>query len=268
MRAAVLRRSVLAVPVATLVVLTPACGSSSDTPSARAGSPEATVEAETATTATLSTAELRKAALVQGDVPGYVVGKADEGITGPGDVTVDRAVCLPFALALFAAPQKGSVGATGLTVTKPDTAGVDTGSVTSEDEVTEEVEKSVEMTTSLVTLASYEEEEEATAALAGVRAAATACSAGFTARVEGRTQEVFRILPAGANGGQAAAGWTTSVGDADKETPFSLVVARQGSTLVSFTTMDAGAYLGKRPATDEVSGPPATLVSAQLAKLS
>ncbi|WEH42943.1 hypothetical protein [Streptomyces sp. AM 2-1-1] len=265
MRAAVLRRSVLAVPVATLVVLTPACGSSSETPSARAGSPEATVEAETTTTAALSTAELRRAALVQGDVPGYVVGKADEGITGP--VTVDRAVCLPFALALFAAPQKGSVGATGLTVTKSDTAGVDTGSVTSEDEVTEEVEKSVEMTTSLVTLSSYEE-EEATAALAGVRAAATACSAGFTARVEGRTQEVFRILPAGANGGQAAAGWTTSVGDADKETPFSLVVARQGSTLVSFTTMDAGAYLGKRPATDEVSGPPATLVSAQLAKLS
>ncbi|MFD6531194.1 hypothetical protein [Streptomyces sp. NPDC060184] len=264
MRATTVRRSALAASVASLVLLATACGGSSDgsdSADKAAGSSKssasASAEAEQAPVKALTAAELEKATLAQGDIAGLKIEKAaGDDIVEPGDVTVDKAACLPFAQALFAAAQgepvasasrsvESEAGATGADATADDaTASIAGGDHTE------------------LTLSSYEGTGAADV-FAAVRTAATACASGFTVTTSGEAQKISGITEEKVTGGEERAAWTLTVEQEGTKVPFDLAVVRQGSTVSTFSTLNVAAFMGKEVKLTQ----PQPVIDAQVKKL-
>ncbi|WP_328720918.1 hypothetical protein OHT52_16370 [Streptomyces sp. NBC_00247] len=269
MRAALVRRSALAASVASLVLLATACGGSSDDSdgTSKAGDTSKSASAEPAQSdvEALTAAELEKVALAEGDVAGHKIAKAGaEDITKAADVTSDKAECLPFAHALFAVPQGkpvASTARTAMTESKAPDAGT-SGDMTDED-IDAALDASMDVNFSLIDLASYEGGGAADV-LAAVRKAAAACASGFTATVQGDAQKVSGITEAKVSGGEEAVAWAMLSEQDGTKMPFNLVVARQGSTVTTFTTYNMAAIMDP----DVKLELPTAVVDAQVKKLS
>ncbi|MFJ8233562.1 hypothetical protein ACIQ9E_26950 [Streptomyces sp. NPDC094448] len=118
--------------------------------------------------------------------------------------------------------------------------------------------------TTLLTVASYDGDGGAVAALEEVSAAAEACAAGFTFTVKGTTREVAAVTRALAPPGtDQAMAFTAMAGTAGATAPVQVVVVRKGSRVGWFT---AAPTTGTKPGKGTVEVPE-EVVNAQLAKL-
>ncbi|WP_175407563.1 hypothetical protein [Streptomyces sp. TRM64462] len=263
MRASFIRRSAVAASAVSLALLVTACGG--DKEGGKEGGKDAGAgdKAKNASAAkALTAAELEKAALAQGDVPGYKVEKAGPAdLVDAGAVTVDKAECKPLADAWYTA-KPGSPAAAVQRKVVQEPASTDPGGAASQDpakdkklgDMTEEeldkalkdMENSVKDAFSVNVvidgLSSYDG-KGAEEALASLRTAATACAGGFTATVKGEPTKVLRVEEEKVSGGQEAAGWAL-ITDADgDELPLKLVLVRHGQTLASFGVVNLGAAM-------------------------
>ncbi|MGV9315387.1 hypothetical protein ACWDR0_24860 [Streptomyces sp. NPDC003691] len=118
--------------------------------------------------------------------------------------------------------------------------------------------------TTVVTIASYDGESGAVAALEQVSAAAEVCAAGFTFAVKGERREVTAVTRTLAPPGtDQAMAFTTTASTAGAQVPVEVVVVRTGSRAGWFTAAPApGTKPGKGAA-----GVPKEVVDAQVAKL-
>ncbi|MGW2281456.1 hypothetical protein [Streptomyces sp. NPDC001770] len=256
MRASLVRRSALATSVASLVLLATACGGSSDGSDTKSTavdtskSASASAEPEQSAVKALTAAELEKVSLVEGDVADLKVEKAGAGdIVKASDVTADKAECLPFAQALFVAPQ-GKPVATSARSAKEEL---------SADENAADLGGDLTM----VGLASYEDKGAADV-VAAVRTAATACASGFTASVQGEAQKVSAITEDKVSGGEESAAWSLLVDQEGTKVPFDLALIRQGGTVATFSTFNLASFMGKEIKLEQ----PTAVIDAQAKKLS
>ncbi|GGW43986.1 hypothetical protein [Streptomyces xantholiticus] len=262
MRSTAVRRTALAAAAASLVLLVTACsGEGSD-----GGTKDKDKEAAAAEPAAkaLTAAELEKLALAEGDVKGHKVAK-----TGPQDeiaakdVTTDKAECEPLAKALAGVP----LGEPGATVKRRVTAepkagdaGKDPGDMT-EEEMDDAFTDAFDITTSLVSVSSYDGKGAADA-VAALRSAGTACAAGFTMTMAGTEQKVVKISEAKVSGGDEAVAWAMTAEQDGEKLPFNLAAVRKGGSLASFSSFNITAPVekGDLPL-------PTAVIDAQVAKL-
>ncbi|MFE9852241.1 hypothetical protein ACFYPN_26080 [Streptomyces sp. NPDC005576] len=269
MRASLVRRSALAASVASLVLLASACGGSSDDSDSKSEAPNssksAPAAAEQSDVKALTAAELEKASLADGDVADHKIEKAGaQDILKAADVTSDKAECLPFAHALFAVPQGKPVASTARTATtEPKASDADTSGDMSDKDIDDAMNASMDVSSTMIDLASYEG-GDASDVVTAVRKAAAACTAGFTATVQGDAQKLSGITEAKVAGGEEAAAWNMVAEQEGTKIPFGLVVVRQGSTVTTFTTINMAAALGKDVKLEQ----PTSVVDAQVKKLS
>ncbi|MCX5397947.1 hypothetical protein [Streptomyces sp. NBC_00102] len=272
MRASLVRRSALAASVASLVLLATACGGSSDDSDSKskAGDTSKSASAESAApeqsdVKALTAAELEKVSLAQGDVADLKIENAGaEDILKASDVTSDKAECLPFAHALFAVPQGKPVATTARTaMAEPKASDTTTSGDASEKSLDDAMGAALNVSSTMVSLGSYEGGDAADV-LAAVRKAATACASGFTATVQGEAQKLSAITEQKVAGGEEAVAWNVVEEQEGESFPFGLVVVRQGSTVSTFTTVNMAAAMDPSVKVEQ----PTALVAAQVKKVS
>jgi hypothetical protein len=257
MRATLVRRTALATAVASLTVLATACGGSDsdakgdDTASAGKGD-----SAKPAAVKALTSAELEKVSLEQGDVAGYKVSKTGpEDIAQPGDVTVDKKECEPIGFAFYGVKRGNPVGNAGRKVVQEP----------KKDESADPEDLlagMLDVTSSLVTLASYDG-DGAAKSFAELRASAAECaSGGFTMTMKGSEQKITKLTEEKVTGGEEALAWRVQMGEGDEAAPFKLMSVRQGGTIATFFTLN----LGKTGADADFEQPTA-VIDAQVKKL-
>ncbi|MFE4452206.1 hypothetical protein [Streptomyces sp. NPDC056796] len=258
MRATSLRRTALAAAVASLALLATACGGSDSDSKGDAGAPAAKDDASSAPAAVkaLTSAELEKVSLEQGDLAGHKVTKTGpEDIAKPDEVAVDKKECEPIGYAFYGVKRGDPVGNAGRkAVQEP-----------KKDEKADPEDLlagMLDVTSSLVTLASYEG-DGAAKNLAELRESAAACATGgFTLSMKGSKQKVTKLTEEKVTGGEEALAWRVQMGEGDEAAPFKLVTLRQGGTVATFFSFN----LGKTGADADFALPTA-LVDAQAKKL-
>ncbi|MFE9364910.1 hypothetical protein ACFYNN_19385 [Streptomyces sp. NPDC006978] len=258
MRAPAVRRTALAAAVASLTLLATACsGSDSDAKGdgGASGGKDATSSKPAAVKA-LTTAELEKVSLEQGDVAGHKISKTGpEDIAQPEDVTVDKKECEPIGFAFYGVKRGTPVGNAGRKVVQEPKKDE---SADPEDALA----GLLDVTSSLVTLASYEG-DGAARSLAELRGSAAKCATGgFTLTMKGSKQKVTKVTEEKATGGEEALAWRVQMGEGDAAAPFKLVSLRQGGTVATFFSFN----LGKTGA-DSDFAQPAAVIDAQVKKL-
>ncbi|MEU1486262.1 hypothetical protein [Streptomyces sp. NPDC005752] len=258
MRATLARRTALATAVASLTLLATACGGSdSDAKgddSASAGKDDSS--AKPAAVKALTSAELEKVSLEQGDVAGYKITKTGpEDIAQPQDVTVDKKECEPIGFAFYGVKRGDPVGNAGRKVVQEP----------KKDESADPEDLlagMLDVTSSLVTLASYDG-DGAAKSFAELRDSAAKCATGgFTLSVKGSKQKVTKLTEEKVTGGEEALAWRVQMGEGDEAAPFKLVSVRQGGTIATFFSLN----LGKTGADADFERPTA-VIDAQVEKL-
>ncbi|WP_069171401.1 hypothetical protein [Streptomyces griseus] len=258
MRATAVRRTALAASAASLALLATACGGSdADTGSgdkgdgaASGGSPKPVVKALTA-------AELEKASLEQGDVAGHKVAKTGaKNLVGPDEVSVDKKECEPFGLAYAGAKRGTPVATAGREVVQEPKkgAGKDPADV---------MKAAFDVTSTLVTLASYEG-DGAAKSVAELRDSAAACAAGgFTVTIKGDKTKILKLAEEKVTGGEETVAWTVTAEQDGTKTPLKLVSLRQGGTVATFFALNLGVVASGKADFDM----PSEVVAAQVEKL-
>lgn len=259
MRSIAVRRSALAAAAASLVLLVTACsGEGSDGGTEDKGKESAA--AQPAAEA-LTAAELEKLALEQGDVKDHKITKAGpEDDIAAEDVTTDKAECEPLTRAMAGVP----LGDPAATVKRRATAEPTAADPSKDGEVSEGdvdgvMERAFDITTSLVTLSSYEGKGAADA-VSALKSAGRACSGGFTVKMAGTEQKVVKLAEAKVSGGDEAVAWRMTAEQDGEKLPFNLVAVRKGGSFVSFSSFNIVAPDGDLPL-------PTAVVDAQAAKL-
>lgn len=260
MRATVVRRTALAASVVSLVLLATACGGSDEdakgdakTPSAGGGGGGTTKAAVKA----LTSAELEKVALEQGDVAGHRISRTGpEDIARPGDVTVDKKECEPIGYTFYGVKRGTPVGNAGRKV-------VQEPKKEDLEDAADALEAGFDVTSSLVTLASYDG-DGAEKNLAELRRSAAACATGgFTLSVKGSKQKITKLTEEKVSGGEEALAWTAMLEEEGVEVPFKLVSLRQAGTVATFFSFNLGAT-GEAEIDFEL---PSEVIAAQVKKL-
>ncbi|WP_203181697.1 hypothetical protein [Streptomyces pratensis] len=258
MRATAVRRTAFAAAVASLTLLATACGGSDSDAKGDGGSTGAKddASAKPATVKALTSAELEKASLEQGDVAGHKVSKTGpEDIAQVGDVTVDKKECEPIGFAFYGVKRGTPVGNAGRKV-------VEEPKKNESADPADALAGMLDMTSSLVTLASYEG-DGAVKSLSELRDSAAKCATGgFTLSMKGSKQKVTKLTEEKVTGGEEALAWRVQMGEGDEATPFKLVSLRQGGTVATFFSFN----LGKTGA-DAGFELPTAVVDAQVKKL-
>ncbi|WP_326671423.1 hypothetical protein [Streptomyces sp. NBC_01257] len=243
MRPTVIRRTAVAATVMSLALLTAACGSdtadgdAANKDSGKAGASSSAKPADKAGAKALSAAELEKVSLAQGDVKGHKIAKAGpaDAISGD-DVTTDKAACDAFADALMGAKAGQPAASTQRKVVSEPKKGGDKES----DDPAEAFKAAFDITTTLVTLASYEG-GGAEKTLSGLRTAATECASGFTLTAAGSKQKIVKIAEVPVKGGEEAVAWSVTVEAEGEKSAMKLIEIRQGATVASLTSLNLGA---------------------------
>lgn len=120
----------------------------------------------------------------------------------------------------------------------------------------------LDMTSSLVTLASYDG-DGAVKNMAELRESAAKCATGgFTLSMKGSKQKVTKLTEEKVTGGEEALAWRVQMGEGDEVAPFKLVSVRQGGTVATFFSFN----LAKTGADADFERPTA-VIDAQVAKL-
>lgn len=260
MKSTAVRRTALAASAAALALLATACGGSDDkgdegkgdSPSAASSSPAAAAEALTA-------AELEKAGLVQADVKdGKVLTKLPATDDAAADqVTTEDATCLPLARLQSGVP----VGSPAATVKRSWTGTPEKPAADADPQ--EALLAGLGGGKVLITLASYED-GGAEQVIKDVDAALEKCAGGYTYTAVGEKTKTVKVTttdePKGADEGRSI----TADMDLDEgvQAPMKMVVARKGSTVVSFAAIDFAAL-----AQGKDFDFPTDISDAQLAKL-
>ncbi|WP_330332047.1 hypothetical protein OHS33_21680 [Streptomyces sp. NBC_00536] len=260
MRSTLVRRSVLTASAVSLALLVTACGSdkaakdepkgggaSSAAPSAPAADPAA--KAKTA-------AELKAQLVTQADLAEYKVKEAapDEVTGAAAAYATTKAECQPLAQAMSGAGVGKSVGSAATKVSSvPKAPAADA----SPEEKLKAIKDAAGVTVTMVSLSSYDGKGAADA-FAAVKAAGTACVAGYPGAKESDTGKVTKVTegtPVSA-GDEAVAFAVERDADGDKLAT-QLVVVRKGNTLASFYSLS--------PLT--AAAQPKAIVDAQVKKL-
>ncbi|MFE2041769.1 hypothetical protein ACFXAZ_12700 [Streptomyces sp. NPDC059477] len=251
-----LRTAVPAVTALLSLALLTACGGDTDTGSeGGAGDSSAPASASAVSDAKpLTAAELDAASLTKTDLAGYEFVEAPEA-----DISVVEAVevsddpCLPVGRTVA-----------GTTVGEADAAayrrvtGGDSGGGSSEEDF-------LNLNTGMVTLASYPSADAAAEALTSLGDAVAACAAGgFEVSVGGEELSVTKVTEDTApEGGEEAVAFTAVTSVDGEDSPWKVLVFRDGATLAHFSLINAGAAV----ASGEDFPFPADLVTAQADKL-
>lgn len=264
MRSIAVRRAGLAASAATLALLATACGGSSDE-----GDKGADTKADTSASApasaapaaeALSTADLEKAALAQGDVEG---GEVDTEIAGSeDDVTADQvesedAACAPLALVAAGAAQGEPAAAVKRMWTEEGEEVADDEAMTEESMLA-----SLDVEKVFLTLATYED-GGAEKVAADTEAALEKCAGGFTYTAAGEKTEITKVAPTEAPAGaDEAVAMNLTMTAEGEEMPFKAVVARKGATVVAVGAMNLASAV-----TGEDFEFPTQVLDKQLSKL-
>ncbi|MFD7029739.1 hypothetical protein ACFWAR_17025 [Streptomyces sp. NPDC059917] len=260
MRSTLVRRSVLTASAVSLALLVTACGSdkaakdeskdggaTSAAPSAPAADPAA--KAKTA-------AELKGLLVTQADLAEYKLKEA--GATEVSEAVAANATtkteCLPLGAVMSGStPGKPAAGAATKVSSVPKAPAADA----SPEEKLKAITDALKVTVTMVGLGSYDG-NGAQEAFAAVKAAGTACAAGYPGAKEADTGKVTKIAPGAAvTGGDEAVSFVVERElDGDKA-PTQLVVVRKGNTLASFYAI--------APAGEAAQ--PVAIVGAQVKKL-
>lgn len=261
MRSTAIRRTAVAAACAmSLTLLATACGGDSDSGSKGADGRSKEGAAAQPAAKALTAEELEKAALVQGDVKGHKIAKAGKAdALAASDVTADKKACEPLADAVMGA-QLGTPAAVNQRKVVSEPKKDQKDKLDSED-AGEAFAAAFDITTTLTSLASYDG-KGAQDTVESLRSAAAACSGGFTLTAAGTKQKVVTIEEEKIAGGEEAAAWKLTMEQDGEKAPLKLVVARQGATVASFSSLNLAAT-----GTGQDFELPTAIVDAQLAKL-
>lgn len=198
---------------ASALLLTTACGSSGGGSDGKASAPAAKGSSASAAART----GLQRAALEQGDVPGYQV-SADTTAQGRARPQADRRPCQPLADIMGDEPNPQA----------HETVNRGLGS---------QRKLGLAVAASLSTYARPEAEK----LIKDLRAAVAACP-GFKAELGGTSSTYARVKARPYRiGGDGSVSWSASSTQVNVETPVHIVVVRQGATIVRFMTINLGA---------------------------
>ncbi|WP_327116201.1 hypothetical protein OG206_14955 [Streptomyces sp. NBC_01341] len=258
MRATAVRRTALAASAACLALLATACGGSDSGGKGDSAAPGAKDDAGTSAVKALTTAELEKVSLEQGDVDGYKISKTGpEDIVAPEAVTVDKKECQPIGFAFYGVKRGTPVGNSGRkAVEEPKKKKSAPG------DLKDAMNGALDMTSSLVTLASYDG-DGAEKNLAELRESAAKCATGgFTLTMKDTRQTITSLTEEKVAGGDEAVAWRVQMGKGESAVPFKLVSLRKGGTVATFFSFNLGAT-GEKSDFDK----PTAVIDAQAGKL-
>ncbi|WP_329039590.1 hypothetical protein OHT61_17745 [Streptomyces sp. NBC_00178] len=259
MRATAVRRTALAASAACLALLATACGGSDSGDKGGSAAPGSQGgDAGKSAIKALTTAELEKASLEQGDVDGYKVSRTGpEDIASPEAVTVDKKECEPVGFAFYGVKRGTPVGNAGRKVVEEPKK-----KKTAPGDLKDAMTGALDMTSSLVTLASYDG-DGAEKNLAELRESAAACATGgFGLSMKDTKQTITSITEEKVTGGDEAVAWRVQMGKGESAVPFKLVVLRKGGTVATFFSFNLGAT-GEKSDFDK----PTAVIDAQDGKL-
>ncbi|MEU0145882.1 hypothetical protein ABZ119_07960 [Streptomyces sp. NPDC006288] len=237
MRATAVRRTSLAASAACLALLAAACGGSDSGDKDDSAASGAKGDATKPAVKALTSAELEKASLEQGDVAGHKISKTGpEDIAQPGAVTVDKKECEPIGFAFYGVKRGNPVGNAGRKVVEEPKK----KSAAPED-FEDAMGAALDMTSSLVTLASYDG-DGAEKNLTELRTSAAACATGgFTLSMKDSKQTITKLTEEKVTGGDEAVAWRVQMGKGESAAPFKLVSLRKGGTVATFFSFNLGA---------------------------
>ncbi|MFI2375027.1 hypothetical protein ACH5AO_08160 [Streptomyces sp. NPDC018964] len=262
MRTTAVRRTALAASAAALALLVTACGGSGDEDKAddSKGKGDSAASASAAPAAeALTAAELKKAALVSGDVKsGEVTDQVSpKDFAKQDEIEVDDEACAALAYV-----QSGTVvGKPSATVQwmwigEPDKSAAASG------DAEDVMNAALDVATVRATLAAYAD-GGAEKAMEELGKAADGCAGGFVSTVQGEKVQTVKVAETEApEGADEALALTLTVDAEGVKAPMKAVVARKGSTVAYFPAANlASISSGKDFAY------PTDVVQAQLAKL-
>ncbi|MEU0049758.1 hypothetical protein [Streptomyces sp. NPDC006309] len=214
----------------------------------------------------LSAADLKKLIIAKGEVPGFKVGAVTGGLPTADKVTADDAKCEPLLRAFTGIAPGDPAADTSRMATqdkKAPTGGATSGDDLGDGKFEDAINKSMDLDVTVVTLASYDG-DGAQRALTSVSDAVKACAGGFSGRQAGEKGTFTKVAEEKSSGTGDASVAFTATNDAGKDgaLPLHAEVVRHGSTLATYSTINIGAMMGRKPYT--VSAP---VVKAQAAKL-
>ncbi|WP_251094676.1 hypothetical protein [Streptomyces sp. Caat 7-52] len=215
----------------------------------------------------LSTAELNKLVIAKGDVPGYEVGSVEGGIPARSEVKADDAKCDPLLHSLTGIAPGDPAASTSRMATEEKKKDP-TDAPTSLDDMADgkfedALKQSMDLDVTVVTLASYDG-DGAEQALKSVSDAVEACAGGFSGEQDGEKGKFTKVAgeKSAGTGDESVAFTVTNDAGKDGVMPLHAEVVRHGSTLATYTTVNIGAGMTKKP-----YAVPAPVVKAQAAKL-
>jgi hypothetical protein len=241
----------LAVSTLSLALVT-GCGSDSDdTPPAKG----------------LSTAELKKLVIAQGDVEGYKVDATGKQLPkSKSEVTTTEVKCEPLAYVMGGlAP--GDSASDAAVMTTEEKSPTDTASKSledlSEDEIEDSLTNAMSLDLTVVGLSSYDG-DSAEKTFESVSDAVEGCAGGFPVTMQGEAQKITKISTektSGTGDESVAFAAVSDLEDGDKGTTH-IEVVRHGSTIATYYTINIGLMMS-----DKAYDIPAALIDAQSAKL-
>ncbi|WP_225837166.1 hypothetical protein [Streptomyces sp. NK08204] len=215
----------------------------------------------------LSAAELKQLIIAKGEVSGYQVQAVTGGTPGRSEVKAADSRCDPLLHVLTGqAPVDAPAETNRMAMEEKKKDPTD--DATSLDDMADgkledAINKSMDRDTTVVVLSSYDG-DGAEQALKSVSDAVQACAGGFKGSQGGTKATFTKVAEEKSSGtGDASVAFAATSDMEDGDTaPVHAEVARYGNTLVSYTTINIGAMMGKKPYA--VSAP---VVKAQAAKL-
>ncbi|MDC0771358.1 hypothetical protein [Streptomyces sp. HD] len=216
----------------------------------------------------LSSAELKKAIIAQGDAAGYKVDASGKQLPKSKEqVTSSEEKCRPLAYAMGGQAPGDSASHTAVMATQEKKKPTGSPSKSLEDLTEGEFEDSftdaLSLNMTVVGLSSYDG-DGATETFKSVADAVKSCSGGFPLTMQGTDQKLTKITEEKASGaGDESVAFTvvSDMEDGDVGTAHAEVV-RHGSTIATYYTMNLGLMM-----TDKPYDVPAAVIDAQAAKL-
>ncbi|MBT2445844.1 hypothetical protein J7F03_01820 [Streptomyces sp. ISL-43] len=255
MRTALVRRTVLSASALSLALLATACGSSDkadakdDTKPSAAASAPATSAAPAAKAKT--DAELGGLLVTKADLADHEFAAVPQSEVAIGTAaSSDKAECLPVVKTQGAVTVGTAAG-----VARTKAVAMPKEGATPEEKAAAGL-KALGATRTSITLASYEG-KGAEEAFAAVKAAATACTGGFTLTMEGETTKIDKVVAGTATGGDEALALTLQADVEGTKVTTETVIVRKGNTLATHTASSLAGVADK----------PTAVVAAQVKKL-
>ncbi|MEW2051174.1 hypothetical protein [Streptomyces sp. NPDC005476] len=205
----------------------------------------------------LTTAELEKLLLAQGELKGYKVDSGNDTLpASKKQVKTDKPACDPLAWAT-AGLAPGDTDANASNTVSEDKSSAATAKPT-------DIEAAFDVDLTFVGLSSYEG-DGAEKAMKSVSDGVTACAGGYGLAADGEKSKVTKVTAEkGATKGDETVAFSEDVDmDGEGTATFHTVVVRKGNTLASFYTVNFAAFSKG----GEMGDIPAAVVDAQVAKL-